>query len=108
VVAGFVEQKRKGREARLPFGTLENGSFFGPPEVLAREQGTSAWRAAWGRDKGLAKQDSALGDTIDVGSSYESLERLVGLELGIGARVSAIVVGEEKQEVRLLREAREA
>jgi hypothetical protein len=74
--------------------------------MLAREQGTSARRAAWGRDKGFAKQDSALGDTIDVGSSYESLERLVGLELRISARESAIVVGEEKQDVRALSKAR--
>jgi hypothetical protein len=106
VVAGLVEQKRKCREARFPPGTLENRSFFGPPEMLAREQGTSAWRAAWGRDKGFAKQDSALGDAIDVGSSHEPLKRLVGLMLRISARVSAIVVGEEKQDVRSLSKAR--
>jgi hypothetical protein len=106
VVAGFVEQKRKGREARLPFGTLENGSFFGSPEVLAREQGTSAWRAAWGRDKGLAKQDSALGDTIDVGSAHKPLKWLVWLMFCISARKSAIVVGEEKEDVRSLSKAR--
>jgi len=101
-----VEQKRKCREARFPPGTLENGGFFGPPEMLAREQGTSAWRAAWGRDKGFAKQDSALGDAIDVGSSHELLKWLVGLMFSVGASESAIVVGEEKQNVRSLSKAR--
>ena len=106
MVAGLVEQKRKCREARFPLGTLENGGFFGPPEMLAREQSTSAWRAAWGRDKGFAKQDSALGDAIDVGSSHEPLKWLVWLMLSISSRESAIIVGEEKQDVRSLSKAR--
>ena len=98
VIAGLLEQQRVGGNGRVPDGSLQDGSPPGPPEVLSGQQRTAAGRTGGGIHIGPREQHPLGGDAIEVGRR-DDVARSARLQLRVGARVTAPIIGEGEQHV---------
>ena len=94
MITGVAEEVRKYLEV-LVEGAVEVGSGTETPVILPREDGVAGWGAGRGRNVGVVKEHTLLGDGVE-GRSLDDV--VIGVNRGVGP---APVVSDTEQDIGL-------